>query len=237
MPLEAPGGQMREVTVWSSNVPAHDAGERAAAGCPASLAPTLRLVRFDTRQSAAAIPICGRPGAHTAFADGYPCSSSARPRSPTSTRGSRQARATLPMNRFRPTSFWRDSSPTTRTMWTRSWRGRPLRLVKPCTRCQVTTTDQSSAEVGTEPLPTLAAYRTHPTLSGVTFGMNAIIVAGAGHRLDASAPPPTAISRSERATHPAGLFRCGSQAARERVAPVGSAKPNVVSNRAVASTP
>jgi uncharacterized protein YcbX len=62
-----------------------------------------------------------------------------------------------------------------------------LRLVKPCTRCRVTTTDQSSAEVGTEPLPTLAGYRTHATLAGVTFGMNAIIVAGVGHALTVGA--------------------------------------------------
>ena len=53
-----------------------------------------------------------------------------------------------------------------------------LRAVKPCTRCQVTTTDQRTAEVGQEPLRTLATYRMDERLSGITFGMNAIVVRG-----------------------------------------------------------
>lgn len=58
-----------------------------------------------------------------------------------------------------------------------------LRLVKPCTRCQITTTDQVTAEVGVEPLRTLAGYRNNPRLGGVTFGMNAIVAHGAGSML------------------------------------------------------
>jgi uncharacterized protein YcbX len=53
-----------------------------------------------------------------------------------------------------------------------------LRAVKPCTRCQVTTTDQRTAEVGQEPLRTLATYRMDERLSGIAFGINAIVVRG-----------------------------------------------------------
>lgn len=54
-----------------------------------------------------------------------------------------------------------------------------LRLVKPCVRCVVTTTDQRLGRVaGPEPLATLARLRrsADPRLHGVTFGMNAVVV-------------------------------------------------------------
>jgi len=63
-----------------------------------------------------------------------------------------------------------------------------LRLVKPCTRCQVTTTDQATAKVGYEPLSTLSTYRRNDALAAVVFGMNAIVVAGAGATLAVGAP-------------------------------------------------
>jgi uncharacterized protein YcbX len=48
-----------------------------------------------------------------------------------------------------------------------------FRAVKPCARCQVTTTDQAAGLVmGPEPLKTLATYRDSP--GGVLFGMNLI---------------------------------------------------------------
>ena len=59
--------------------------------------------------------------------------------------------------------------------------GVQLRLVKACTRCVITTTDQSTGERdGVEPLQTLKSYRWDADLKGVTFGQNAIITAGAG---------------------------------------------------------
>jgi uncharacterized protein YcbX len=61
-------------------------------------------------------------------------------------------------------------------------------LVKPCTRCQVTTTDQATGRVGIEPLPTLSTYRRNDALAAVTFGMNAIVAAGAGRTLAAGMP-------------------------------------------------
>lgn len=50
-------------------------------------------------------------------------------------------------------------------------------------RCQVTTSDQVTAQVGKEPLRTLAAFRMHPHLGGVTFGQNAVVARGAGATL------------------------------------------------------
>lgn len=56
-----------------------------------------------------------------------------------------------------------------------------LRIVKPCTRCAITTTDQQRGERdGEEPLRTLKEYRFSRELRGVAFGQNAIVVAGIG---------------------------------------------------------
>jgi len=59
-----------------------------------------------------------------------------------------------------------------------------LRIVKPCTRCSITTTDQERGAVdGIEPLATLKKYRFDRELGGVCFGQNAIVVKGAGAEL------------------------------------------------------
>ncbi len=59
-----------------------------------------------------------------------------------------------------------------------------LRIVKPCTRCSITTTDQERGALdGVEPLATLKKYRFDRELGGVCFGQNAIVVRGAGAAL------------------------------------------------------
>src|SRR4029450_6915838 len=95
----------------------------------------------------------------------------------------------LPMNRFRPNgvlsgldAFAGDH------IGTMAVGEVVLGLVKPCTRCQVTTTDQATARVGIEPLRTLGEFRMDAKLDGVTFGMNAIVIEGAGKRLRTGAP-------------------------------------------------
>jgi uncharacterized protein YcbX len=92
----------------------------------------------------------------------------------------------VPMNRFRPNIVIAGLDPYDEDhVDTISAHGVTLRLVKPCTRCSVTTTDQDSGEVGAEPLATLAGYRHDAALGGVRFGMNAIVVSGAGRTLSA----------------------------------------------------
>jgi uncharacterized protein YcbX len=97
-----------------------------------------------------------------------------------------RAAPAVPMNRFRPNvvlagldAYDEDHLDTIAAD------GVVLKLVRPCTRCQVTTTDQDTAIRGVEPLATLAGYRNDVTLGGVTFGMNAIVVAGARRELAA----------------------------------------------------
>ena len=72
-----------------------------------------------------------------------------------------------------------------------------LRLVKPCTRCVITSTDQRTGQLSTNPLPVLRAFRFDKALMGVTFGENAVIARGVGEVLEPGAictvehDPPT----------------------------------------------
>jgi uncharacterized protein YcbX len=56
-----------------------------------------------------------------------------------------------------------------------------LRLVKPCVRCSIPDVDPATADTGTAVARTLAGFRADPRMNGgLTFGINAVVVAGAG---------------------------------------------------------
>jgi uncharacterized protein YcbX len=185
------GSASREVVVWRSTVLASDCGDAAATWMSDWLAHDVRVVRFDrSRKRECSRDYVGDSGAHTMFADGYPILV-ANPASlaEVNDRLAAKGHAALPMNRFRPNvvidglaAFDEDHVDTV------ACGDVVLRLVKPCTRCQVTTTDQATARVGVEPLPTLGEFRMDPKLGGVTFGVNAIVVSGEGSAIAAGAP-------------------------------------------------
>jgi uncharacterized protein YcbX len=81
----------------------------------------------------------------------------------------------VPMDRFRANIVVRGCEPFAEDGWGEFAVGAArLRMAKPCGRCQVTTTDQSTGEVtGPEPLATLSAWRMSPEF-GACFGMNAV---------------------------------------------------------------
>jgi uncharacterized protein YcbX len=91
----------------------------------------------------------------------------------------------LPMARFRPNIVLRGLEPFSEDDIDRIVFGDvELRCVKPCIRCITTTTDQVTGERdGEEPLRVLRTYRRLASLKGVAFGMNAIVIRGAGSRL------------------------------------------------------
>jgi len=75
----------------------------------------------------------------------------------------------LPMNRFRANIIVSGCEPFEEDTWPNIQIGDVrFRAVKKCGRCQVTTTDQDTAETGVEPLRTLATYRKEG--SNVMFG-------------------------------------------------------------------
>lgn len=180
----------RDVVVWGSTVPAHDAGPEAAAWLAAALGVSCRLVRFDAaHERRCNAQFVGDTGAHTMFADAYPLlvvSEASLSDLNERIAESSGAASALPMNRFRPNLVLSGLAPWDEDhLDTIDVDGVTIKLVKPCTRCVTTTTDQATAIRGIEPLPTLARYRTNEALGGVTFGMNAIVVAGVGRPIAA----------------------------------------------------
>ena len=179
-------GRTRAVVVWKSVVPAHDAGDEAAGWLTSTLGNDVRLVRFDPGHRRLCNTVyASNSGADTAFADGYPMLVIGEASLDDLNRrlGDRGV-SELPMNRFRPNivlsgldAYDEDHVDTLTAD------GVALKFVKPCARCQITTTDQDSARVGVEPLRMLGAYRMNERVDGVTFGMNAIVVAGQGRTL------------------------------------------------------
>ena len=185
MPRDA-AGPARSVTVWGDTVLAIDQGDDAAQWLSTGLGRPVRLVRFDPKGRRLCNPAyAGQSGAHTGFADAYPLLVLSE--ASLADLNSRLA-SPLPMNRFRPNLVLSGLEAFDEDHIDRVHVGEiTLKLVKPCTRCRITTTDQSTGEVGVEPLPTLALYRHSARFEGVAFGMNAIILAGAGAAISVGA--------------------------------------------------
>jgi uncharacterized protein YcbX len=186
LPPIAPG-TARAVAVWKYDGRGIDHGTEAAAWFTQYLGTDLSLVAFDTSFPRE----CSREWtrdtrATTEFADGYPVLVISRASlDDLNARLMANSSPALPMERFRPNvvidgveAFAEDRIHELRV------NGVTLRMVKPCARCTITTTNQQTGEVeGVEPLRTLKEYRWDRELRGILFGQNAIIVSGAGERL------------------------------------------------------
>jgi hypothetical protein len=177
-------GEPQEVTVWNDQCAAIDQGDAASRWLTALLGREVRLVRFDlSRHRRSDSAWTGGVEAYTAFSDGYALLAISQ--ASLDDLNSRLP-SPLPMNRFRPNivlggigAYGED------TLTDLTADGVRLRVVKPCTRCVITTTDQESGVAsGAEPLRTLKTYRWNRELRGVTFGQNLIIVEGAGRRIE-----------------------------------------------------
>lgn len=179
VPIEA-DGQRVQATCWRDVCAAIDMGAEAADWLTQYLGKVRRLVRFDPTHKRVSSPEwTGEIESSSQFADAFAWLVVSQ-----SSLDELNSRLTdpLPMNRFRPNIVLDDTEPygedridelsTATVRW---------RLVKPCTRCAITTTDQATGErISDEPLRTLKAYRFNRELKGVLFGQNAILVHGDG---------------------------------------------------------
>jgi uncharacterized protein YcbX len=182
IPLNMSGSE-REVTIWRDQAAAFDAGDEAATWLTEHLGTPARLVRFDKRgKRASNRQWTGATEALIQFPDGYPWLLISQ--------GSlddlnRRMTTPLPMNRFRPNivvdglpPFGEDSVDEFISGEVR------LKVVKPCERCVMTTTDQITGErTSEEPLKTLKEFRFDRNLRGVLFGQNLILTGGLGTEL------------------------------------------------------
>jgi len=177
-----------DVTVWQDQCAAWDEGGEAAEWLSQYLARSVRLVRFDTNKMRLSNRAwTGDVEAATYFADGFAVLVISEA-SLADLNG--RLSVPLPMNRFRPNlvltgiaAYDEDRVHELRADTLR------LRVVKPCTRCKITTIDQTTGEVtGEEPLQTLKTFRFSRELRGVLFGQNVIVVAGAGQVVHVGQP-------------------------------------------------
>jgi uncharacterized protein len=176
-------GPRSSVAVWGDHCIGVDQGEEAAEWISSLLDRGARLVRFDPTSARRCDKAwTGEIDGFSLFSDGFPLLVASR--ASLADLNSRLAVA-VPMERFRPNLVLEGLPPFGEDELHEIVCGDlRLRIVKPCTRCVVTTTDQRTGELtGEEPLRTLKTYRWNTELRGVAFGQNAVIVAGCGLRL------------------------------------------------------
>ena len=192
--LDAPGqpaltlsrqfaGEPCRVQVWNDECRAIDAGDPAGAWLAAWLGDSYRLVRFDPAERRLSNrDWTGEVEAANLFSDGFPLL--------VLSQGSlddlaARAGRHFPVERFRPNLLLEGLAPFQEDRIAELHVGAVrLRLVKPCTRCVITSTDQQRGERdGDEPLRTLRTFRYDARLKGVTLAQNAVIIAGIGATL------------------------------------------------------
>jgi uncharacterized protein YcbX len=178
------GAQRRDVVVWNDRVEALDAGDGAAAWLTSRTGFATRLVRFDPTATRRCDPAyVGDADAHTAFADGYPILVIGAATLNELNRKLGDGVEPLPMDRFRPNVVIAGLAAGDEDHLASITAGEiVLDLVKPCTRCRVTSIDQATGHPAFDPLPILAGYR-NARSGGVTFGINAIVASGSGCEL------------------------------------------------------
>ncbi|HEY4542654.1 MAG TPA: MOSC N-terminal beta barrel domain-containing protein [Noviherbaspirillum sp.] len=194
LPLEVPLGlpapedeRVIEVRVFGDTVKAYDCDEVTAHWFSSFLGTPSRLARFhiDARRVVDR-KWTGGIETTTMFSDGFPVLViSQASLADLNEKLLAQGREAVAMDRFRPNvvldgiaAFEEDFAATIRA-------GEAvLKPVKPCARCAIPSVDQTSGEHVADPLDILRGYRANAKVKGgITFGMNAIVTAGAGTTL------------------------------------------------------
>lgn len=166
------------VQVWRSKVEVVPASKEAAAWFSDHLGAEVQMAYLDAPERRRPIdPNYARPGETVSFADGFPLLlttvASLDDLNSLVAQGSHAGDGPLPMDRFRPSVVVDGTAPWAEDGWRRvRIGGVSFRVAKPCGRCVVTTTDQSTAERGKEPLRTLARHRRFG--DQLVFGQNLI---------------------------------------------------------------
>jgi MOSC domain-containing protein len=170
IPLHPSPAVATRVAVWDDICPANWVGESAAEWFSEFLECACSLVHMADDAVRPADPLYAPAGSRVSFADGFPFLLISEE---SLADLNRRLAEPLPMNRFRPNLVVAGGAPYDEDRWSElEIGGIRLRVVKPCGRCVVTTTDQSTGERGKEPLRTLATYRKRD--GEVIFGQNVV---------------------------------------------------------------
>lgn len=190
------------VQVWNDEVAAYDMGPMAAQWFTDFLGTTARLVRFDPEgKRLSSLQWTDGIESLNQFSDGYALlviseASLDQFNEKLATRGC----AAVGMERFRPNIVLGDPAQGDKVLPHDEDRLELLHIataqgdvqlkpVKPCPRCPIPNIDPATAHSSPEVGDLLQAYRQDARVNGaVTFGMNAIVLAGVEHWLKVSQP-------------------------------------------------
>jgi uncharacterized protein YcbX len=170
VPLEPQAERLMLARVWDDLVEVSTFGDDVDRWFSEFLGARCKLVHLPEGSLRPVDPAYGAPGDQVGLADGFPflliseaslADLNARLEQP------------IPMNRFRPNLIVSGCEPFAEDDWKLVRIGQiTFRVVKPCSRCSITTVDQRTAAKSKEPLRTLAQFRRVGTK--VHFGQNLI---------------------------------------------------------------
>jgi uncharacterized protein len=170
LPLHPKDTVRSRVVVWGDMCSATWLGEGPAGWFSEFLDCACSLVHMSESVVRPADPVFAPPNTRVSFADGFPFLLISEE---SLADLNRRMAEPLPMNRFRPNLVVAGGEPYVEDGWSAiSIGGIGMRVVKPCGRCVVTTTDQDTGNRGKEPLRTLATYRRQG--GEVMFGQNVL---------------------------------------------------------------
>ena len=168
----------RRVVVWRDEVDAIEPDKAASDALSQWLGRPVALVRFPERAERPCDLDYAPAGSRVAFADGFPLLvTSTGSLDALNAKIVERGAEPVPMQRFRPNIVIEgvDSGAEDRSRSLVIEDGPRLDLVKRCTRCVVTTIDQTTGtKAGKEPIRTLAVLRADKASGGVWFGQNAV---------------------------------------------------------------
>jgi len=168
LPLLPDSGDWFEVRIWDETCQAQHCGAAADQWLSEFLEQPCRLVFMPESVSRRVDPDYAAANDLTAFSDGFPLMLLSDA-SLAELNG--RLDMPLPMSRFRPNLVVSGCAPFAEDGWRRLRIGETtFRVVKPCSRCIITTIDPATAERGSEPLQTLSEYRRRG--NKVYFGQN-----------------------------------------------------------------
>nr|WP_230681313.1 MOSC N-terminal beta barrel domain-containing protein [Paracidovorax cattleyae] len=190
VPLQS-AGPVAQVRVWDDAVPARDAGEEAARWFSECLGLSCRLARFDpAHRRLSSLRWTDGVEAPNQFADAYPVLlASEASLQELNVRLKTAGAPAAAMERFRANIVIdgveaHDEDRIDGLHIDANGGPACLRPVKPCTRCPIPDIDPATAESTPDVGDTLRAYRQDRRVNGaITFGMNAIVLEGAGRVL------------------------------------------------------
>lgn len=172
VPLPDAAAALRGVTIWQDSLRVPDAGDEAAAWVSEFVGKPTRLVQVPLERARSTAAGYGRDDDQVAFADGFPLLLIGQ--ASLDDLSSRVGRP-LEMLRFRPNLVIEGSQAFAEDQWRRIRIGDlEFRVVKPCSRCILTTIDPQTGErsADREPLATLQKYRAQA--DGAMFGQNLV---------------------------------------------------------------